>query len=386
MTATTKIVGTGSSAARSGSAVSWSNTGNVTADDSTDATAGDINNGGYTNYLVGTMSGNVFAIPSDHVIQGVEIEFEHSLNSVADGTQVVDSIQLVSSLGNGDDKGDQADITTATPTVRTYGGSSDRHGLDLTPAVVNGGDFGFRLSIAEGTGSGNGKQARVDFFRITVYHAPGMLAEKASITGSGKAVSFIETMSAAKASITGVGKSVAFRNIQRLEAAKASITGAGKRVVFVTHQDWLADETAHRVVLINLTSADTGVHRIGSETYITGAADTPAHTIYHARVVSSVRLRKRLGGLFGSEAAFSAASVTVLDPEGELDDWLYERWTDIEILHGDKTWPLSRFRVEFSGKLKALEADREHKYFETEERAAEAADPVCADDRGAGVR
>jgi len=170
MASVTKFVGTGANTARGGSSVSWSSPGNVTANDgSVSDVDEDLKDLGYTDYLTATMSGNVFAIAGDQVIDGVEVEVEIFVNGTSSGRSEVEDLILVSSLGDGDDKGDDYQLTT-TPTIRTYGGAADTWGLALTPAVVNATSFGAKLAVLEAL-NGNGKRPRVDFIRITVYHS-----------------------------------------------------------------------------------------------------------------------------------------------------------------------------------------------------------------------
>lgn len=170
MASVTKLVGAGANSARAGSSQSWSNPGNVTANDGSVAvTNGDLTNLGYTDYLVATMSGNPFAIASDQHIDGVEYEVEWSVNSTDSGRCDVESVIPTSTLGDGNNLTDNYQLTS-TPTVRTYGGATDTGGLALTPAVVNDPSFGAKLAVIEALND-NGKRPQVDFVRITVYHS-----------------------------------------------------------------------------------------------------------------------------------------------------------------------------------------------------------------------
>lgn len=176
MPSVTKIVGAGANSARAGSSVSWASSGNVTADDGSVAeVGGDLQNLGYTDYLVATMGGNPFAIASDQKIDGVEYEVEWSLNGTSGGQSVVEDVIPTSTLGDGTNLTDSYQLTT-TPTTRTYGGASDTAGLALTPAVVNDPTFGVKLSCVE-TLNGNGKRPQVDFVRITVHYSPAPVSD-----------------------------------------------------------------------------------------------------------------------------------------------------------------------------------------------------------------
>lgn len=168
MTTTTKFVGTGANLARAGSTDSISNPGNCTADDGTfTGLTGDLDANSYTDYLHGTMAGNLFAIAADQQIDGIEIEIEMQLNGSA--TTRVDSVILTTSLGDGDEKSDSYFLTTS-PVARTYGGASDKHGLALTPAVINAGSLGVKISWLETAGA-NGKRPEVDYIKITIHHS-----------------------------------------------------------------------------------------------------------------------------------------------------------------------------------------------------------------------
>lgn len=171
MASVTKIVGTGAVLARAGSGQSWveSRIDRLTANDGSPADTGDVQNLAYTNYAHGTMSGNVFAIAADQQIDGVEVKIDWSANGTSDGQNDVESVILTSSLGDGDNKSDGYTLTT-TQVLRTYGSPTDTWGLALTPAVVNGTDFGVKAAT-EDTLDGNAKRAQIDYIEITVYHS-----------------------------------------------------------------------------------------------------------------------------------------------------------------------------------------------------------------------
>ena len=172
MASVAKIVGTGANETRGGGGIdTWTNPGNCTADDAVVTYTGDLTSTGYTDYLKATMNGNVFAIAADQQIDGIVVELGDLDTLDGEGDARIGEVILISSLGDGNDNTDLYVLNTGSlPATRSYGSSSDLWGLALTPAVVNGTDFGVKLSIENTTGA-NAKKPEVDFIRITVHHS-----------------------------------------------------------------------------------------------------------------------------------------------------------------------------------------------------------------------
>lgn len=142
--------------------VAWTNPGNVTADDSTFATAA-LTAIDTTQFLKATGFG--FSIPTGSTVDGILVEWKRK------GEFGVDNVVKLVQGGAvaGDDK---ADAVTAWPNpaaaYASYGGAADLWGLTWTPAQINAADFGAVLS-GECTDVAT---LSVDHVRITVTYTP----------------------------------------------------------------------------------------------------------------------------------------------------------------------------------------------------------------------
>jgi hypothetical protein len=130
------FVGTGENNAGIG-ATAWTNPGNITSDNATDASC---NAAATSQYLVGRNCG--FAIPTDATIVGVTVRIEAAETSA--GSETLNG-RLQDETGALTGSGKTASIGGTTPTVYTYGGTADLWGATLTPAIVNDADFGVRF-------------------------------------------------------------------------------------------------------------------------------------------------------------------------------------------------------------------------------------------------
>ena len=154
------IAGTGASVAyNSGNA--WSNPGNITANDSSYATA-NFSSGANTEYIQGTNFG--FAVPAGATINGILLEVERNFQTSA----AVDlSVRIVKGgTVVGSDKASATAWTTGD-VIATYGSSVDLWGTTWTATDINSSTFG--AALAADTNTGAFGTARVDFMRITVY-------------------------------------------------------------------------------------------------------------------------------------------------------------------------------------------------------------------------
>jgi hypothetical protein len=178
MATSTKFVGTAANDASWGGHA-WSSASNVTADDGASATAGAIGEEDDTQYLKGTMAGNVFAVPAGATVDGVEVVVKRR-DAVSPVGEVIDAeVRLVKGgVIDGDDK---ADVGTAWPAsfgAKTYGGPSDLWGLTLTADDVNASNFGAALrAYCNATAA----EPRVDYISLTVYYTAPSGAASATV-------------------------------------------------------------------------------------------------------------------------------------------------------------------------------------------------------------
>lgn len=124
-------------------------------------------------------------------------------------------------------------------------------------------------------------------------------------------------------------------------------------------QAWAERPDSVRCLLI-----EVAVRSGGSETtrylsnvgYVTGAADTPANTVYDPCVVGGGSVTETLP-LDGS-ASLSWGDIEIANPDGVKDTWLDDIWSGraVKILCGDVRWPKSEFMTVFSGVVEDIAA------------------------------
>lgn len=195
------LAGTGTNDASYGT-YAWTTPGNITADDASYADTVDPGPGsGDSNWLVGSNFG--FAIPSTATITGIVVTIEkYAATNGALDSQVKLFDNTSTPVGSNKAEGG---IWASTPTVSTYGSSSDVWGASLTPTIVNNSNFG--VGIAAGlfsNGTGNG---HVDYIKMQVYYsADGAVDSAVKIV---KASGAIGTTNLASASTWSASDSIA---------------------------------------------------------------------------------------------------------------------------------------------------------------------------------
>lgn len=148
---TTKLPGT---AADGGGPNAWSNPSNALTDNGSSASWGATGGGAQSNEIQLTNFG--FALPSNAVIDGVSVTVDRTQFS-AYSTQ----FRLYNTTLTGTNKDL---LATLNP---TFGGYGDLWGLALTPAIINGSDFGVKISAADI--SGGDATLSIDYVSITVF-------------------------------------------------------------------------------------------------------------------------------------------------------------------------------------------------------------------------
>lgn len=146
----------------------WTNTGNITASDDSDATCIDIQSA-TSHYLKATNFG--FSIPTGATIDGIIVEWEQqeSSNTTDNSIKIVKGDAIL-----GDEQSVGAAWTTSD-NFASYGGSSDLWGLSWTHSDINASDFGVVLSCSRSSAEAT-QTARVDSCRITMYYTAGAVA------------------------------------------------------------------------------------------------------------------------------------------------------------------------------------------------------------------
>jgi hypothetical protein len=147
------------SGVNAGTGVAWSNPGNITADDSTNASVS-TSTGQASQFLVGKSLG--FSIPSVATITGIEVLIDASVST---GQQQFVYITKDGSTNGGTSK---TGTQTTSVTTRTYGSSSDLWGTTWTPAEINTSTFGAMFLTQRIVSSSGG--SNVDFIKINVHY------------------------------------------------------------------------------------------------------------------------------------------------------------------------------------------------------------------------
>jgi len=149
--------------------ITWTNPGNITANDTSRATLNAAQSDSY--YLKGTDFG--FSIPSGATIDGIILEIDKFATYASSIKDV--RVRIVKSDGTIGTT-DKADTSTFWPTseaAKTYGSSSDLWGETWTYSDINDVDFGAVLSADCPFCEFGPVPASVDNFRITVYYTLG---------------------------------------------------------------------------------------------------------------------------------------------------------------------------------------------------------------------
>ena len=163
---TQTLVGTGADGGSGDQA--WTNPGNITADDTNQATNLNLGTGDSTNFLHGTMGANQFTIPAG-TIDGIEFEYKVRANNSND--MIEDNVFLIiGGTRTGTDKADGNNYSS-TATVHNIGGVADLWGTTPSVGQVNATNFGVALKVTD-DGSGSGDDVWVYYMKITVTYTP----------------------------------------------------------------------------------------------------------------------------------------------------------------------------------------------------------------------
>ncbi len=153
--------GTGANDASIG-ATAWTNPGNITATDASDATC---NAGASSQYLVAKNFG--FAVPSGSAIVGITVRVNASETSA--GSETLNA-RLQDAAGALFGTGKTASINGTTKIVYTYGSTSDVWGATLNDTIVNDADFGVRLWYT------TAHNVAIDYVTLAVEYTSGTTA------------------------------------------------------------------------------------------------------------------------------------------------------------------------------------------------------------------
>lgn len=145
-------------------------------------------------------------------------------------------------------------------------------------------------------------------------------------------------------------------------AGAGFILNLGGIAVTISFSEWLRDQTAQRVLLV-----EAGVSIGGTETtkYLstrglaTGATDTPANTPYLPYVAGGINLTEELS-LDGDAGGMAFGDIELLNHSGALDDWLGSSyiWVNraVRVYLGDTRWSRADFELVFDGVIADIDS------------------------------
>jgi hypothetical protein len=115
---------------------------------------------------------------------------------------------------------------------------------------------------------------------------------------------------------------------------------------------WLKNPSRLACVLVEAVASVAGVETtryLSNRGYVTGASDTPAHTVYAGRIVGGARITEQLSLDGAGSMAFG--DIELDNTEGDIDDWLDDVWVNraVRMYVGDMRWPRADFRLVFDG-------------------------------------
>lgn len=158
----------GAGASIAGALQNWTNPGNITSSNDSDARVANVTTGADTDLLAATQLG--FSIAADQSILGITVEIEAAdLGTLADTALSIVQLTKDGSTGVGSDLESGTQQLTLTDTYYTYGGAANLWGTTWTYAEVNASTFGV-LIAARGIESGNAGFVDIDHVRITITH------------------------------------------------------------------------------------------------------------------------------------------------------------------------------------------------------------------------
>ena len=148
--------------------VAWTNPGNITSSNDSDASIAILGSSLISHYLKATNFG--FSIPTTATIDGITVEVERS----DPNTDTRDyQVRIVKGGTIGTTDRAETGAWPATDAYQTYGGSTDLWGETWTPSDINGSTFGFAISVEEISGISFGSPT-VDHIRITIDYTDGV--------------------------------------------------------------------------------------------------------------------------------------------------------------------------------------------------------------------
>jgi hypothetical protein len=123
------------------------------------------------------------------------------------------------------------------------------------------------------------------------------------------------------------------------------------------YQDWLRSDTAARVMLVEASYYDSGLHTvyISNSAYVSRPTDTPSNQPYDDAVLSIPQFSSSLSDALSGFTVPSWGDIVISNEDYSRDSWLDYSWDGrpVSILFGDASWPRSDFRYILTGVIAA---------------------------------
>lgn len=150
----------------SAGALAWTNPGNAVSSNDSYATSALTSSNTTSQYLKASTFG--FSIPSNSIINGIQLDIERSESSVSSTFIQDNAVYLVKggTIQTGTNRGATSTNWPASDAYATYGSTSDLWGNTWTASDINATNFGAVIQ-AKRNGSGS-ETARVDHMRVTI--------------------------------------------------------------------------------------------------------------------------------------------------------------------------------------------------------------------------
>lgn len=122
---------------------------------------------------------------------------------------------------------------------------------------------------------------------------------------------------------------------------------------------WLVDPSSIRTVLmeamVNVSGSEI-TRYLSTRAYVTGAADTPANTVYLPILANGVTFTEQIS--LTAQAGLSTGDIEINNQDGSRDGWLSDIWVGrhVQAFIGDPRWARSDFRIIFDGVIDDIDS------------------------------
>lgn len=222
-----------------GANLDWTNPGNITNTADANYATAVFAGAGNTDNLQGSNYG--FAIPTNAIVNGIEVSIRRMTGATNGGRQTKDNIVSLVKGGavTGNNKATGTLYTTSFA-VATYGSSTDTWGTTWTPADINATNFGAVFSA----NANNSLTVTVDYIRITVYYTTIGFSPSNACTGSAASVVITGNYIAGTTAVSFNGTAATFAQNSNTQVTATLPAGATTGTISLTTPQGTGTSTA----------------------------------------------------------------------------------------------------------------------------------------------